>query len=129
MFYTDHIKGIANSQETFYSDYFRKVPNTTAFSSMVNGQGRFQDNNNARIILKNTDYTSASDFKAWLSNNNVTVYYVLQNPQITDISDNVLINQLELLNNAKSYNNQTYISQADNILPFIITVDALKKND
>ena len=99
VFYTDDIKGIAKSSETFISDYFVEVPNSTAFSNMTNGQGRFQDNGNARIIFKNTDYTTSANFKTWLSNNNVTVYYVLLYPTITDISDSIIgqIEDIELL--------------------------------
>lgn len=57
------------------------------------------------------------------------IYTRLQNPVDIEITNQTLINQLNAIKNAMSYNNQTNISQKNNTLPFIINASALKKND
>ena len=64
-------------------------------------------------------------FRIWLGNNNVTLYYVLNTPTTTEITDTTLISQLEALRNAESYEGQTNISQVNDDLPFIISASAL----
>ena len=76
-------------------------------------------------VLKNYTY---QEFKTWLSNNNIILYYILETPIITEITDITLINQLETIQNVNSYDNQTYLLQTNNNLPFIISASALEKN-
>lgn len=54
------------------------------------------------------------------------LYYVLETPTNTEITDATLISQLEALLQAKSYNQQTNISQTNDDLPFILDIAALK---
>lgn len=49
-----------------------------------------------------------------------TIYYILATPTNIEITETTLINQLEALRQARSYNEQTNISQTNNDLPFII---------
>lgn len=67
-----------------------------------------------------------SEWCAWLSTHNTTVYYALATATDTQITDATLIAQLEDLRSAYSYEEQTNISVSaiDPNLPFILSVDA-----
>ncbi len=60
-------------------------------------------------IACNSVATTESNFKTWLSNNPLEVVYILQNTQDIQITDTTLIQQLDNLKNAKSYEDKTYI--------------------
>ena len=70
---------------------------------------------------------SISTFKSYATNNQVLLYYPLETPTYTEITDSTLISQLEALNGAKSYTTQTNISQVNNDKPFILDATALKQ--
>ena len=74
-----------------------------------------------------TEFTNINDWKTWLSNNNITVYYVLSTPIEEEITDTTLISQLNELEKAVSYDDTTNISQTNANLPFIINAEAVKK--
>lgn len=82
---------------------------------------------NYQIYIYDTDYTTANDFKTWLGTHNTNVYYVLATPTDTEITNTTLINQLEALKGAMSYEGQTNISQVNNDLPFILKVKGTKE--
>jgi hypothetical protein len=70
-------------------------------------------------------------FKTWLQSqyNNeipVKVYYILEIPTDTEITDTTLISQLEAINNALSYEEQTNIRGSSNGSNPIFTVQAYK---
>jgi len=79
------------------------------------------------LYIKDSTFNNASDFQTWLSTHNTTVYYVLATPTYTEITDNTLIGQLNALEGANSYDNQTNVSQVNNDLPFILDLTALKE--
>ena len=81
-----------------------------------------------RLVIRDDSITSIGDFRAWLSSNNIILYYVLATPTDTEITDTTLINQLNALEQVMSYDNQTNISQENDNLPFIINATALMKN-
>ena len=84
--------------------------------------------NNTNITMKMPlTITTTTEMKTWLSSNNTTFYFVLLAPTNTEITDTTLINQLEALKSAYSYNTQTNISQTNDDLPFIISASAIKK--
>ena len=56
---------------------------------------------NNYLQLKQSGYTDSNIFKAWLSENNVTLYYILATPTYTQITNPTLISQLEALRKAK----------------------------
>lgn len=93
---------ISNYNETGYSRFVMRIPNDYA--------------------------TSVADFKTWLSTNNIEVRYVLATPTNTEITDTTLIEQLEAIANATSYEGETNINQVNNDLPFIITVEVFNDN-
>ena len=79
--------------------------------------------NQIRIMTSQID--SVENFKTWLSTHNTTVYYGLQTPTITEITDTTLIEQLDNLENAYSYDTQTNITQTNDDMPFILDVEAI----
>lgn len=132
-FYWDGItNGFTDSTISGYalSNYFtQKAYNTV--TSLNNGEfayGQVAGDTRKRFVIKDTDYTTVADFKSWLSTHNTIVYYVLETPTSTEITDTELINQLDTLESARSYDTTTNITQNTNNLPFILNVSALKKN-
>ena len=79
------------------------------------------------LAIMSNNFTNLATFKTWLSNGNTMIYYALQTPTNTEITDTTLISQLETLNGAKSYITQTNINQENNDLPFILDATALKQ--
>ena len=63
------------------------------------------------------------DFINWLNTNQPVIYYAYATPVITEITDDNLINQLEELAKARSFDEQTNIAQLSEQLPFDLTVD------
>ncbi len=84
-------------------------------------------NNYLFIHFPNSSTNTIALFKTWLESNNVELYYILNTPTTTKITDYELINQLNELEKAKGYDNTTNIIQANDNLPFILDVRALKK--
>lgn len=77
-------------------------------------------------VIRNTSYTSLDSFKTWLSTNQPVVYFVLATATNTQITDTNIINQLNAIEEAQSYDGQTNISQVNYDKPFIITASAMK---
>lgn len=78
-----------------------------------------------RLVIRDDSITSASDFGAWLSSNNIILYYVLATPTNTEITYQPLIDQLNAIEKAQSKENQTNIMQNNNDSPFIIGAEAI----
>lgn len=78
------------------------------------------------LAIMSNNFTDLATFKTWLSNGNVMIYYALQTPTTTEITDSTLISQLEAIKEAESYSGQTNISQTNDDKPFILTAKALK---
>ena len=79
------------------------------------------------VVINKTrlsDNTAAA-FKTWLADHNVTLYYVLAEPVITEITNSELISELNALYNAKSKDKQTNIF-IDGTLPIEISATAFK---
>lgn len=81
------------------------------------------DNN--QIAIHDDRYTVVSDFQTWLSTHNLILYFVLATPVVTEITDTTLIEQLDNLEKAYSYDTQTNISQTNQDKPFIISYEAI----
>ena len=71
--------------------------------------------------------STINSFKADLDTNEVICYVPMPTPTNTEITDTTLIEQLEALKLANSYEGQTNISQTNNDLPFILDLSALKE--
>lgn len=78
-----------------------------------------------KIKIFDGSLTTVQQFKDWLSNNNLTVYYQLTAPTHTEITDSTLISQLNAIEQAVSYDEQTNISQTNAQLPFRIKASAV----
>jgi hypothetical protein len=76
------------------------------------------------FVDKNKVYDLAQ-WKTWLSTHNVSVYYVLATPTVEEITDSSLINDLNNLEDAKSYNGTTNITITAET-PADIKITALK---
>lgn len=84
-------------------------------------------NQSTYICFKNNDITTLEAWKTELSTNNIIVYYPLATPTTTEITDQELITQLEAINNARSYDLITHITQNTADKPFIINATAVQK--
>lgn len=75
--------------------------------------------------IKNQDILSANDLKTWLASNPVTVYYVLQTPTDTEITNEALKAQLNAISQANAYRGRTHIdaSAASGNVPHIIAAE------
>ena len=78
------------------------------------------------LIIRDIDITTLEELNSII--NNQILYYILETPLNIEITDTVLINQLNTLEQAMSYDTQTDISQENDNLPFIINATALMKN-
>ncbi len=78
------------------------------------------------VYITDTATMSLSDFNTWLQSHIMTVYYVLASQTTTLIEDNNLIEQLDNLSNATSYEGTTNVGQTNNDKPFIISASAVQ---
>lgn len=77
------------------------------------------------IYARANNETTPAGFKTWLSSNNLLVYYQLATPTNTEITDTTLINQLNNIEKAYSYNGTTNILQVSNDNGFMLEVVSL----
>lgn len=81
-----------------------------------------------RIYFLIEPNSTVEQWKTWLSNNNVILYYVLNTPTYTIITEQALISQLESLQNQRSIDGTNVItSECEEGLPVRIGVSALLK--
>ena len=98
----------------------QEISSTTTDTNVIVVNGTW-----SYIILDTT--TTLETYKQFLQSNDVIVYYKLATPIEEAIEDSELINQLNNLQRATSYDGTTNISQTNNDLPFILDVEAMKK--
>lgn len=136
-----YVKSSSYSDETWFCGYI--TPNVENFKNgIIAFNNRFQNgmytvvsdkecmaNNrnqlHIRILASRLNENSSSGLSEWFSTHNVEIYYVLETPTITEITDTTLIEQLDNLENAYSYDTQTNITQTNNDMPFILDVEAI----
>lgn len=128
-FYSQSVNDYAISGNTPYCYWYKGLSNIASLSNINDKQIAFNQSSSPypRLYLKDSNYTSVSTLNSDLSTNNVVIYYALATPTNTLITDYELINQLNELEKAKGYDNTTNIIQANDNLPFILDVRALKK--
>ena len=112
------------------------------YSSHFVGKDKSLDFENGKVVLmtpyfdktdqyfarfENDNTPTLSEWKTWLSNNNVTLYYVLATPTEEEITNTTLITQLNEISQALSKKGTTIISQNNDDLPFNLDVIALTK--
>ena len=116
---TFNVNCFSNLTNIFWNSY-------TQLSNGDNGIMLEGGGTNKTIDFKISSISTLADFKTFLSNNNLILYYVLATPTNTEITYQPLIDQLNLLEKAQSKENQTNISQVNNDLGFIIYAEAIK---
>lgn len=70
------------------------------------------------------DKDDIEGFKKWLSKNPLKIYYVLKNPEITEITDTELIEQLNNIKAESNKKKEINIIQENTDMPFIIEINA-----
>ena len=100
----DNVKAPSTSGQMplCYCDYYTKTTPSANWGTTAN-DSNFTINNSSTststIRFTNGDITNElNNFKTWLSTHNTTVYYVLNTPTNTVITDTNLISQLEAVN-------------------------------
>lgn len=83
--------------------------------------------NSTSTIIFFCDIAQA-DITRWVQANQPTFYGVLSTPIETEITDSVLISQLDAISKAVSYAETTSILQTNNDASFILTVDTVSYN-
>ena len=111
------------------SDYYTPAAYRTLYDASVDYAAGIHPTQ-TRIMIRNKDCADSNALKTWLSTHNTTVYYALDTPTDTQITDATLISQLEALASAKMYRPQTNIisSGVAPNLDAIITIDTFQNN-
>ena len=111
---------------TFYSNRGQGVPDAYWSTDEV-GICEIRNANSRGMIFSlpiNIVY-DGDTARTWFKNNETKIYYILETLTNTEITYQPLIEQLNNLEKAMSYNGQTNISQVNNDLPFIISAEAI----
>ena len=119
---------VTNVSNFALSNYFRQ--NNRNAISVIDTRGIYLGSGDTLFLKIDQSLVSGgtdTNFKTWLSTHNTNVYYVLATPTDETITNAELIEQLNDILNAVSYEDQTNINQENDNLPFILDVSALKK--
>lgn len=109
---------------TYQDKIFKNIPNTTDYDSNLEDNVWYSKKEIGKIESYNGETITTSYISTTGSlGTGATVYYGLNTPTYTEITDNTLISQLEAVK--RSYGGQTNISQVNNDLPFTIKAKAL----
>lgn len=124
VYYSTEIDDYEISNNIPLCNYFQGIENVSSESIMVGktNQIAFRADRNYIRLYVNTSLTAEQ-----LNALDLELYYKLYQPTNIEITDTTLINQLEAIKQAKSYNEQTNVSQTNEDLPFILDITALKK--
>lgn len=109
-----------DNSNLFRIDFLGYEKNQIIYCNYYKGLAKQSNRQNFNIYLRNDSnkldildnrFTTVEDFKTWLSNNPVTVYYTLTAPKFEKIIDNtILINQLNIIEELKTYEKYTAIN-------------------
>lgn len=119
---------VTNVSNFALSNYFKQ--NNRNAVSVIDTKGIYLGNGDTLYLKIDQSLVSGgttTNLKTWLTTHNTDVYYVLATPTEEQITNAELIEQLEAILNAVSYEDQTNISQENDNLPFILDVSALQK--
>ena len=122
IFYISSITDYKKNGNIPISNYYTGISNVSDVSNLNNNIICFKDSlNPSRLYIKNTSITSTVDFVTWLISHNVIVYYILNTPAITQITNTTLISQLETIYNhlqtTKGINN--IVVTASDLAPYM----------
>lgn len=117
---------INNNTFSPYCNYYKGITYNQSPNRVVNDIYINYSSNQLNIV--DNRYTSADDFKTWLSTHNVTLYYALETPTITEITDTTLIKQLNnISNNIRTFEGGTNISSTSAGANPIINITTFNK--
>ena len=119
----NYYTNLGSSNDNLLSNHF--TYEAGAYGLDTNGIMQRIWTTNLLVRINKSLASDVSAFTTWLSTHNTTVYYVLNTPTITEITDTTLIEQLDNLEKAYSYDTQTNISQTNQDKPFIISYEAI----
>ena len=113
-----------------FQDYSLSLCNRLICKNVWNNdnEGFYFDDNSKTLIMrmnKTIIGETISSLNTYLSANNFIFVYAMTEPIDTEITDSELIEQLNNLENAYSYDTQTNISQTNDDMPFILDVEAI----
>lgn len=119
------IQGLNNNDiEVSYSNMFQPC----SFSARANGKDiTYSQNGYINLRTANNtsiDWSDETACKNWLNANTPKLVYILPEPIDIEITDTTLINQLEAIYNAISYEEQTNISGTSNGISPLFDVEA-----
>lgn len=132
VFYTTVITDYAIQNNVPISKYFSGASNVSSYSavprnsmSFINISGQTTPRFYVRYAEK---FTSVNELRTFMLANKPKVYYALETPTDTQITDATLVGQLEALAGADTYNGKTYIkvTATDPNLPALLKVEAYK---
>lgn len=109
-------------------NYFKYYNSNGNIANLIDGIYENTNTTQLSFLLFHCDslnITTLEDWKAWLNANKPIIYYQLETPTHTEITDSTLISQLNAIEQAVSYDEQTNISQTNAGLPFRIKATAM----
>ena len=101
------------------------ISNASATNNLSNNTFCLRQGTNDRIYFKSDDLINKTITEIKEILNGLNLYYVLTTPTYTKITDTTLINQLNALEKAMSYDTETNITQTNADKPFIINASAM----
>lgn len=99
----------------------------TPGNTWKNSANAFSIDTTSQVSIRYNTCTTVDELKTWLSTNKPTLYFVLNTPTITEITDTTLLEQLEELAGAKTYAGETNIVATSDGLTIIPKTTALTK--
>lgn len=118
---------IVSNIQKLLSNYFNCVGDGTLYNRQYQGVELNADSTRSlQISISNTKASTINDFNTWLSTHNTIVYYALKTPEYILLNDTLQV-QLNNIEKAISYDDETNISQTNNDLPFIINASAIEE--
>lgn len=117
----------STSGSTLVQSYCNKLIAKTANNTYSRVQGlAYNDSSNQLIaFIEEIKTYTLEQANNWLETNILIILYILATPTNEAITDTTLINQLNAIEKAYAYQNQTNISQSNNDKPFIIDAETV----
>ena len=121
----NNITSLANKKmftTKFKYEYNSNINNNPRANSMTNNTFCIRQGTNDRIYFRSTDFIGLSENEIKQIIGKLIIYCIPNNPDIIEITDTTLIEQLEnITNNPRTYDNETIINQINDGLPFDIS--------
>lgn len=114
---TTGVFGLLNNSTSVFIYYSNQLKNANSETS----DNAFNVGSSAIFVKATSKTTTLSNWKTWLSSNNLIIYGSLATTTDTKITDNTLIGQLNAVLNATMYSPTTTISSSGN-LPAILKI-------